>query len=211
MKRKSASGSLYAARPLREERVEKPWPFLRGSDLGQGSLACQAASLHIDGRPGHLSGTHINLGAYRHRARRRVGVDSGPITAVNKQQLQEAWHRKHVLKQLLQTPVLFAREKQLQSCYVKGERRRRRRRRRRRKKKKKKEKTGGVKGVHPSRSDNTQSASVGCVDVRVRAPTDRANLHGGPVWGFPKSPSYYDQCNRFSRVNIYSASAISKH
>lgn len=34
----------------------------------------RAASLHINGRPGYLSGTHINLGAYRHRARRRVGV-----------------------------------------------------------------------------------------------------------------------------------------
>lgn len=33
----------------------------------------QAASLHINGRPGYLSGTHINLSVYRHRARRRVG------------------------------------------------------------------------------------------------------------------------------------------
>lgn len=35
---------------------------------------CQAASFHINGRPGYLSGTHINLGAYRHRAGRRSGV-----------------------------------------------------------------------------------------------------------------------------------------
>lgn len=35
---------------------------------------CQAASLHINGRPGYLSGTHINLVAYRHRARRRLSV-----------------------------------------------------------------------------------------------------------------------------------------
>ena len=34
----------------------------------------QAASLHINGRPGYLSGTHINLCASRLRARRRVAV-----------------------------------------------------------------------------------------------------------------------------------------
>ena len=33
----------------------------------------------------------------------------------------------------------------------------------------KKKRRAGSRGVHPSRSDNTQSASVGCVDVRVRA------------------------------------------
>lgn len=35
---------------------------------------CQAAFLHINGRPGDLSGTHINLDAYRNRAGRRAGV-----------------------------------------------------------------------------------------------------------------------------------------
>lgn len=36
---------------------------------------CQAASRHINGGLGYLSGAHINLSAHRRRARGRVGVD----------------------------------------------------------------------------------------------------------------------------------------
>lgn len=44
----------------------------------------------------------------------------------------------------------------------------------------------------------------------ARCGLSRAGLRGGPVQGFPNPPSRYNKYTRSSRVNIYSASAISK-